>query len=510
MTAGSVTTNQVSEASAVSHSNVREAPQAEPRGPAPDFFAFGPYRLFPRQRLLLKDGNALRVGNRSLDILILLAERQGEVIGKSELIARAWPGINIDEGGLRVHIAGLRKALGDGAGDACYIKTVVGRGYCLVTATGPAEPAGVIAQNADRVQAPQLPLPLARMIGRSDDVRKVSDLLKTTRFVTVHGPGGVGKTTVAVAVAHAQLASFQGDVHFLDLGKISEPYLLPAGLVSSFGLAALPGDPVPAILEFVRDRRMLLVFDSCEHLIEPAAALIERILREAPEVRVLATSRETLRADGEHVYRLPGLECPSAEDAQSAERLFSLPAPSLFIDKVAASGHQFELTEANALIVAKICRRLDGLALAINLAAARVPAFGLSRIAGSLETNAWLFWQGHRTALPRHQTMAAVIDWSYGLLDENEKAVLRHLSAYEESFTLDAACQAARRILPVPSDDLLVIDRLITKSLISLDGGEGSARYRLLNSIRSYALEKMRHSEERTGTRKLRQPELLI
>ncbi|MBR0961937.1 ATP-binding protein [Bradyrhizobium japonicum] len=457
---------------------------------AKDFFAFGPYRLFPRQRLLLKDGNALPIGNRSLEILILLAERQGEVVGKNELIARVWPGINIDEGGLRVQVAGLRKALGDGLDGACYIKTVAGRGYCLVATTGHLESTGALARGKERGQAQRLPLPLARMVGRDNDVRMVSDLLRTTRFVTVHGPGGVGKTTAAIAVAHDQLASFQGDIHFLDLAKITEPHLLPVALASSFGLTAPSSDPNAAMLEFVRDRRMLLIFDSCEHLIDAAAALIEKILREAPEIRVLATSRETLRADGEHVYRLSGLECPSVEDEQSAERLFSHPALSLFIDKVAASGHQFELTESNAQIVAKICRRLDGVALAINLAAMRVPAFGLSQIVGSLETNTWLFWQGHRTALPRHQTMAASIDWSYSLLEEDEKAVLHHLSAYGEPFTLDAACEAARQVLPTPFDDLLVIDKLITKSLISFEAGEGLARYRLLNSIRSYALER--------------------
>jgi predicted ATPase/DNA-binding winged helix-turn-helix (wHTH) protein len=518
MTADTVTTNEVTAASAVSHSNaLSEAAQAnapEPKSAAQDFFAFGPYRLCPRQRLLLRDGKPLPIGNRSLDILILLAERQGEVIGKHELIARVWPGITIDEGGLRVHVAGLRRALGDGIGDACYIKTVAGRGYCLVATDSRAEPAREISRNTEIrvVQTPQLPLPSGGIVGRSDDVRKVSDLLETTRFVTVHGPAGVGKTTVAVAVAHAQLAAFHGNVHFLDLGKIAEPRLLPAALASVFGLSIQPGDPTAAVLEVLRDRRLLLIFDSCEHVIEPVTTLIEAILREAPQVSILATSRETLRADGEHVHRLSGLECPTIRDERSAERIFARPAPGLLVRKVVASGHQFELTEANALIVAKICRRLDGLALAINLAAARVSAFGLSRIASSLETNAWLFWQGQRTALPRHQTMAAAIDWSYNLLDEDEKTVLHHLSAFRDCFALDAACEAARRVLRAPSDDLLVIDRLITKSLISLEAGEGVARYRLLNSTRTYALEKMRSKAELTAAeprlRQRRSPEL--
>lgn len=500
MTANTVTTNKVTVAAAVS-----DASAATTRTNTPEktdafqgIFSFGPYRLFPRQRLLLRDGKPLPIGNRSLDILILLAERQGEVVGKNELIARVWPGITIDEGGLRVHVAGLRRTLGDGVGEASYIKTVAGRGYCLVAMDSYPQPPREIARNMEArvVQAPRLPLPLGGMVGRGNDVRKVSDLLEKTRFVTVHGPAGVGKTTVAVAVTHAQLTSFSGDIHFLDLGKVAEPRLLPAALASSFGLPVQPGDPTAAVLEFLRHRRLLLIFDSCEHVIEPVTTLIEVILREAPQVNILATSRETLRADGEHVYRLSGLECPTVEDEQSAERIFARPAPGLLVRKVVAGGHQFELTEANALIVAKICRRLDGLALAINLAAARVPAFGLARIASALETNAWLFWQGQRTALPRHQTMAAAIDWSYSLLNEDEKTVLHYLSSFRGYFALEAACEAARHVLRAPCDDLLVLDKLITKSLISLEAGEGVARYRLLNSTRTYALEKMRSKAE--------------
>jgi predicted ATPase/DNA-binding winged helix-turn-helix (wHTH) protein len=518
MTADTVTTQLVSAASAASHPSASpettEANGPEKTSASQDFFSFGPYRLFPRQRLLLRNDKPLPIGNRALDILILLAERQGEVVGKNELIARVWPGITIDEGGLRVHVAGLRRALGDEIGEASYIKTVAGRGYCLVATASRAEPAREIARHAEtKVMHPaRLPLPLAGMVGRTDDVRKISSLLDTSRVVTIHGPGGVGKTTTAVAVGHAQLASFEGAVHFLDLGNTHEPRLLPAALASTFGLSAQIGDPTVAVLEFLRNRRMLLIFDSCEHLIEPVTALIERVLCEAPQVSILATSRETLRAGDEHVYRLSGLERPTVDDEQSAERIFARPAASLLVRRVVASGHQFELTEANAQLVAKICRKLDGLPLAINLAAARVPAFGLCRIASALEMNAWLFWQGQRTALPRHQTMAAALDWSYGRLDEDEKTVLHYLSSFEDSFTLEAACEAARQVLRAPCDDLLVLDKLITKSLISLEAGEDPARYRLLNSTRTYALEKIRiksgSAEPEPRLREYKDPEL--
>jgi predicted ATPase/DNA-binding winged helix-turn-helix (wHTH) protein len=461
-------------------------------------FSFGPYRLFPRQRLLLKAGKPLHIGSKALEILILLAERQGDLVSKKELMAHAWPGVTVEEGGLRVHVAGLRKALGDGIGDTRYIKNIPGRGYCFVAPASRGEPIkesdwgiGVRPDHTSR-----LPLQLDRMVGRTDAVHKISDLLEARRFVTVHGPGGVGKTATAVSVGHAQLASFAGAVHFLDLGQITEPHLLPGALASVLGLSIQSGDPTPGLLAFLRDRRVLLIFDSCEHLIESVATLTERIFHEAPEVSILATSREVLRVEGEHVYRLSVLECPLDADEQSAERVLSFAAPRLFVKRVVASGYQFELTDADAPVVARICRKLDGLALAINVAAAQAGTFGLGEIAYSLESKSWLLWRGRRTALPRHQTIAATLDWSYGLLSEAEQAVLRRLSIFKGFFTLDAAREIARHGSLDPSHDLHIIDKLIAKSLISFEVSDGVTLYRLLHSTRAYALEKLRHRGE--------------
>jgi predicted ATPase/DNA-binding winged helix-turn-helix (wHTH) protein len=448
-------------------------------------FSFGPYQLFPRQRLLLKDGKPLQVGCKSLDILIALAERQGEVVGKRELLARAWPGVMVvEDGTLRVQMTCLRRALGDGS----WIRTVAGRGYCLVADEGSPESTAVSGCDVEVHHTPQLPLHLDRMIGRSDDIRKISTLLEMKRFVTILGAGGVGKTTTAVSVGHAQIASFAGAVHLLDLGRITEARLLPGALASLFALSVQSDDPTPELLEYLRDRRMLLIFDSCEHLIEQAAVLIERIFHGAPQVSILATSREMLRVDGEHVYRLSGLECPRDDDGQSAKRVFSFAGPRLFADRVEASGYQFELSDADASAVAWICRKLDGIALAINLAAARAQIFGLSEVSGSLESQRWLLWRGQRTALPRHQTMAATVEWSYGLLSEAEQAMLRSLAIFDGAFSLDAAREIARHSLADPSDDLLIIDKLVAKS------------YRLLNATRAFALEKLQHLGEFDAT----------
>lgn len=456
--------------------------------------SFGPYQLFPRRRLLLRAGKPLQLGARALDILILLAERQGDVVGKNELIARAWPGVSIEENALRVAVAGLRKALDDGSDEARYIKTIPARGYCLIAPAARHESGRDVEMTLN--PAPRLPLRLKDMVGRADAIRAISSLLETRGIVTVLGPGGVGKTTTAVAVAHAELEAFAGAVHMLDLGQISEAQHLPAALASVLGLPVSSGDPTSDLLAFLRGRRMLLVFDSCEHLIEPVATLIERIFHEAPQVCILATSREMLRVDGEQVYRLSGLDCPLEVDAQSAEHVLSFAAPRLFANRVAAGGYGFDLSDADARVVAQICRKLDGLALAIDVAAARVQTFGLSEIACSLETRCWLLWRGRRTALPRHQTVSATIDWSYDLLSEAEQAMLRSLAIFRGPFTLEAAREIARGGLPDPSHDLHIIDRLVAKSLLSFEAGNGVSGYRLLNSTRAYALEKLRQRGE--------------
>jgi len=454
---------------------------------------FGSFRLFPARRLLEANGAAIAIGSRALDILIVLVEREGEIVSKKELMSRAWPDITVDESSLRVHIAGLRKSLGSGNDGVHYIKNIPGRGYCFVAPTKRPE-AGRTAGAAVDISpdfAPRLPPRLGRMIGRADTVRAISDLLKAKRFVTIHGPGGIGKTTTIISVGHAQLAAFAGGVHFLDLGQISDPRLLPSALASVFGLSVQSSDPTPSLLAFLRDRRLLLILDSCEHLIDPVAALAERIFQEAPQVSILATSRETLQVEGEYVYRLPALECPPEDAEQSAMEVLAFPAAHLFVERVVASGHPFELTDSDAPIVAQICRKLDGIALAIELAAAHVSAHGLRETAALLDNRLRLLWHGRRTALPRHQTLTAALNWSYDLLSDVERKVLRRLSIFMGPFTLDAACEIAGDDALDDSQVVHVIGQLVAKSLISLETGNGATLYRLLDTTRSYALDKL-------------------
>jgi DNA-binding winged helix-turn-helix (wHTH) protein len=229
-----------------------------------DVVSFGPFRLFAAQRLLERAGAPLQLGSRALDILIVLVEHAGEVVSKKDLTSRVWPDVTVDESGLRVHVAGLRKALGDGQAGARYVTNIPGRGYCFVApisrpnaAANASVPEPVISN-----QPHGLPVRLTRMVGRDETVRVLSEQLAEQRFVTILGPGGIGKTTVAVSVGHAQLAAFDGSVRFFDLGALSDPRLVPSALASMLGLLVQSDDPTPSLINFLRDRRMLLILDS--------------------------------------------------------------------------------------------------------------------------------------------------------------------------------------------------------------------------------------------------------
>lgn len=472
--------------------------------------AFGPFRLHPAKRLLEKDGAPVAVGGRALDILIVLTQRAGDVVGKTELMDRVWPKITVDESSLRTHVAALRKTLGDGQGGARFVTNVPGRGYCFVApltrlddappiAAAKPPPAAVEREVPRAPESPPgLPRPLSRMIGREAVVREIVERLATQRFVTLHGPGGIGKTTVALAVAHAELAAFANAVIFVDLGAITDPALVTSVVASALGVAVQSDDPTPILISRLRRQRTLLVLDSCEQVIDAVARLAERVSREAPDVSLLTTSREPLRVEGEHVYPLRALDTPPQDDALAATEVLAFPAAHLFVERAAASGHPLELNGADAMIVANICRKLDGNALAIELAAGRVGTHGLHELAALLDSRLRLLWPGRRTALPRHQTLNATLDWSYNLIAEVERTVLRRLSVFVGGFTLHAA-QA------VATDDSLdggtmveALAQLVAKSLVQATPGDTRQHYRLLDTTRAYARTKLADSGEET------------
>lgn len=452
--------------------------------------AFGPFRLFAKTRLLEKDGAPVHLGGRALDILVFLAERAGEVVDKRELIRRVWADVNVDEGSLRFHITTLRKALGDPGEGSRYVVNVPGRGYCFTAALLRAAP----SENPTSVPvaaARSLPSPLSKMIGRDDAVAKISAELALHRFVTIVGPGGIGKTSVALAVAHGELQAFDGQVCFVDFGALRETRLVAGTIAAALGLTVNSDDPMPGLLTFLRSRRMLLVFDSCEHILDYLAPLAERIVREASGLHILATSRESFRAEGERVHRLFPLDCPPQRDGLGIADILAYPATQLFVERIAESLSEFELSEEDAPLVADICRRLDGIALAIELAAGRVNAYGIAGTASLLDSRFSLLWRGRRTAVPRHHTLSAALAWSYDLLPATESATLRGLSAFVGPFTLEAALAVASCQGIGEAEAAEAISNLLSKSLIATSPAERRLRYRLLDTTRAFVAEKL-------------------
>jgi predicted ATPase/DNA-binding winged helix-turn-helix (wHTH) protein len=462
---------------------------------------FGPFELLPEQRVLLGDGKPVRVGSRALDILILLTARAGELVTKEELNARIWPDTFVEEANIRVHVAALRKALADGQSGSRYVMTVPGRGYSFVAqVTRAQERRAAVAQLAATGRTHNLPTLLTRMIGRTGAVRAIGERLPERRFVTVVGPGGMGKTTIAIAVAETLLDSYAHGACFVNLASLADPRLVPSALGSVLGLSMLAENPLPGLSAYLHDKQMLIVLDNCEHVIEAAATLAEEVLRAAPGVHILATSREPLRAEGEWVQRLPSLEIPPASDRLAAAEALAFPAIQLFVERATASLETFILLDDDAPTVVDICRRLDGIPLAIELAAARVELFGVRGLAGQINDRFSLLTKGRRTAVPRHQTLKATLDWSYDILSPSEQQVLRRLAVFAGGFDLEAASAVVADGATADSDVLEGVTSLAAKSLLAVDIDGDAILYKLLELTRTYAIGKLADSSDLQST----------
>lgn len=462
-----------------------------------DDLCFGPFRLSVGQRLLAKDGVPIDLGARALDLLVALARAPNVIVSKRDLISRVWPDVIVDEGSLRFHMTGLRKALADGQDGARYITTVAGRGYCFVA---PISRAGHVRQGfaVPDFRHALLPVRLDRMIGREQDVLRLAEKLMMSRMVTIVGVGGVGKTTVATAVAHHLAPTFNGAVLFADYGMLSDPGLVAAGIASMLGLPVGSDDVRPSLIAYLRDKQIMLILDTCEHLIDAIADLVAAIIEAAPHVFLLATSREALRIEAESVYRLDTLACPPDDPELSTEAVLSYPATRLFLERAAASGVSLDLNGHDVRVVAGICRRLDGMALALELAARRVETYGLHQTAALLEQHLTLGWAGSRTAPARQKTLQATLDWSFGLLTETERVVLRRLAVFVGDFTLDAALEVISTSNIDQHAVFGAIDSLVSKSLLATHPIGAMMRYRLLDTTRAYALQ-CQTDEDRAG-----------
>lgn len=460
----------------------------------PRSFAFGPFVLNPEQQLLVEDQTPVALGGRAFDLLTALVERPGVVVTKSELIARAWPNLVVEEANLKVNIAALRRALGEKAGSLQYIATVIGRGYRFVAPVQAGLAAPFASDSRSFAGSINLPPAIASIVGRAGDIAEIHDALATERVLAIVGAGGIGKTTVAVAVAERFAARVRDGVWFVDLASLDDPDLVASAITKALGLKTKASTALADLLDHLRERNMLLVLDNCEHLIEAAASCARQILADAPEVRILATSREPLRINGERVYRLAPLGSPPIEPRLQTEALLAFPAAQLFIERATARNRMFHLQDGDAPVVAEICQRLDGLALAIELAATRADAFGVRDLLGLLDGRFRLVG-GLRSWPERHQTLTATIDWSYNLLSDEERALLRQLSVFPGAFSLKSAfaiagaeCELAKTI-----DDLA---NLVDKSLVTAELSGNAVSYRLLDTTRAYALRKLAESDE--------------
>ena len=457
-----------------------------------DTVSFGPFSL--RSRLLEKDGVPVKLGSRAMDILRLLVSRAGEVVPKNEILGYAWSGLSVEEINLRVNVAELRKALGDGKDGTRYITNLPGRGYCFVAPVRHgrrAEAPVPMSQAPERAAPPALPHRLDRMIGRDEVVAELGPRLLRDRFVTLRGPGGIGKTTIATALAHEMCDTFDGNVHFLEFGPLKDAALVSSTVAAALGLVVHHNDPSGGILNFLRGRRLLLVLDSCEHVIDEVARLAEDIYREAPGVAILATSRESLLVEGEKIFDLVPLPGPPQDARLSAGEVLNYPAARLFVDRAVAAGHRDDLTEEDAEVLVRICGKLDGIALAIELAAARVGLYGLREMAALLDSHPQLEWRGRRTAPLRQQTLGATLDWSFGLIGESERIVFQRLAVFAGHFTLKGAIAVAAAE-EMPEDRVVhALEQLVAKSLVSSQPDGASRRYRLLDVTRAYAMQKL-------------------
>jgi predicted ATPase/DNA-binding winged helix-turn-helix (wHTH) protein len=466
--------------------------------PTREVVSIGAFRLIPSQRVLMRGDETVKLGSRSFDILLALADKAGEVVSQRELIAKVWPNVFVEDVSLRVHIAALRKALDcDGTR---YLANVPGRGYSLVAPISRTMMEDAPESNPAIEPAYPLPPALARMVGRDDDVREICVKLLSRKFVTIVGPGGVGKTTAALSVAHALLEQFLGAVCFVELGTVGSPQLLAATVTSAFRLPVQAQDPIPDLITHLRGRRVLLILDGCEHLIAEATAVAERLVGGASDLHILATSREAMRAAGEHVNLLPPLVSPPPDEKLTATEALAFPATQLFVDRIASAGFNDALSDEDAHIVGEMCRQLGGIALAIELAAGRVAAYGIRDTAALLSSQFALLWPGRRTAPARQQTLNATLEWSYELLSEVERAVLRRLSVFAGSFTLEAAEKVVRGELG--SEQIHeAIGGLLAKFLISTIASDTVTRYRLLDTTRAYAGRKLEEAGERNAAR---------
>ena len=456
-----------------------------------DAYRFGRFEVRPASRQLLVDGKPAALGARAFDVLVAVIEHRERIVTKEELLDRVWPGLVVEENNLHVQVSALRKLLGANA-----IATVAGRGYRFTLAPDAAD----ASAQATAPPKHNLPAQLSSFIGRERDLAELGEMLRRERLVTLTGVGGIGKTRLALQLATSTAAEYPDGVWFADLAPLSDPRLVADAVSAAVGVALDSGLPVLELLaKHVATRRLLLILDNCEHMPLACAQVAKLVLQAGPAVTIVATSREPLHVSGEAVYAVAPLPAPDVHQPLSMQSLQDFEAVRLFVDRAGAARAGFVMTPQNAPAIGRICHALDGIPLALELAAARIRTLSADAIDAHLADRFRLLKGGDPTALPRHRTLRAAIDWSHELLAPPERVLLRRLSVFAGGFALEGA-EAVGPCDEVPRDDVLdLLGQLVDKSLVTLD--VGNDRYRLLETVRQYALERLAEAGDEAGAR---------
>jgi len=444
-------------------------------------FRFANFRLLADRGVLLDGESNVRLGSRAIALLTLLVERAGEIITPDEILGRVWPSTTVASENIAVQLAGLRRAMGGGSGGQNHIETVPGRGYRFLTKVemaGEAAPAYRREAQGGRAK---------RIVGREQALGFLRDQIEHTRLVTIVGPAGVGKTTVALALADETPEI----VTVIDLAGVTAPQMVARAVSGALRFPVTTPDATGALIAHFDSRHAILVLDSCDHVIDGCAELVETLLSETVALRIIATSREPLRVAGELVYRLEPLQCPTEPSITIGEaRRYS--AVELFLDRADHSSGQAAFAGEDVAMIAGICRELDGIPLAIELAAAIARRGDLATVRQALLNPDASERERVRPHLRRHATLTAALDWSYVRLPELEKRLFRHLSVLPSGFTSDLAAAVTGETSQSALSGLLA---LAQKSLINVELSDQEPTYRFLQTTRAYAAGKLTPNE---------------
>ncbi|SOE95737.1 Predicted ATPase [Burkholderia sp. D7] len=447
-------------------------------------------------REMYLDDRLLQIGSRAFDILELLIQASGKTVTKDEILRRVWPNSVVEENNIHVQLSALRKILG---ADRHTIRTISGRGYRLTVPTEgkepDASPGAVQGAQAGAVRLNGLPVWHAPLIGRDSAIAEITRALNGTPIVTLLGPGGIGKTQLGIAVARSIAAAADMEVCFITLDAADNAQGAVSMIAEALGVGRADGNvALESLAATVRGRKLLVMLDNCEHVIESAATVCELLVQASADLRILATSREPLRTRDEQFYWVAPLDTPDAE--AGLQEILTCSSVRMFLAQMRGVNTGVEIDAGSLDMVATICRRLDGVPLALELAAARAAVFGLRKTVSGLDDRFQFLTSGRRTAPPRQQTLEAALDWSYQLLSATERMVLHRLGIFPGRFSLEAAYAVAACERLSPNEVMEAIIGLACKCVLMTTSDSKPKEYFLLETTREYVLRKLYESDE--------------